>query len=205
MHARHVAGKYASDFNAKAPGVKVEVVPAVVVEVLEIQGGNQDEEFTLGSDRKYLHLEPFIEGAREEFSKFNSNTYDASLLLSDRHADPIAEAYSHFSWAASEGKLVVSDVQGVRRGSTLHVTDPQIHTSGPSDAFGAGNGQSEENVRAFFASHECRGICASLQLSHPFPEDVKKGLETVSSGFSLRPFFTRQDYFRRAAASSKFK
>ena len=204
VHAHHVAGKYAAGFNAKAPGVKVEVVPAVVVEVLEVKG-DENAEFTLGSDRKYLLVEPYIEGALEEFSKFNSNTFFAELLLSDRHADPIAEAYSHFTWAASEGKLVVSDVQGVRNGQTLHVTDPQIHTSGPSDAFGAGNGQSEENVRAFFASHECRGICSKLGLAHPFPDDVKKGLETVSSGFSLRPFFTRQDYFRRAAASSKFK
>ena len=204
-HAHHVAGKYAADFNAKAPGASVAVVPAVVVEVLEVTNSDQDAEFTLGSDRKYLLVEPYIEGALEEFSKFNSNTYDASLLLSDRHADPIAEAYSHFTWAASNETLVVSDVQGVRRGSTLHVTDPQIHTVDRSDAFGCGNGQSEENIRAFFASHECRGICARLQLSHPFPEDVKKGLETVSSGFSLRPFFTRQDYFRRAAASSKFK
>jgi hypothetical protein len=205
VHAHHVAGKYAADFNAKAPGVRVEVVPAVVVEVLEVTNSDQDAEFTLGSDRRYLHIEPFIEGALEEFTKYNSNTFDASLLLSDRHADPIAEAYSHFTWAASAGQLVVSDVQGVRNGSTLMVTDPQIHTSGPSDAFGAGNGQSEENVRAFFASHECRGICSKLGLAHPFPDDVKKGLETVSSGFSLRPFFTRQDYFRRAAASSKFR
>ena len=59
---------------------------------------------------------------------------------------------------------MVSDVQGVRNGSTLMVTDPQIHTVGPSDAFGAGNGQSEENIRAFFASHECRGICSALVL-----------------------------------------
>jgi hypothetical protein len=205
VHAHHVAGKYAKEFNDKAPGASVAVVPAVVVEVLEVTNSDQDAEFTLGSDRRYLHVEPYIENSQEEFSKFNSNTFDCTLLLSDRHADPIAEAYSHFSWAASEGKLVVSDVQGVRRGSTLMVTDPQIHTSGPSDAFGAGNGQSEENIRAFFASHECRGICAALGLSHPFPEDVKKGLETVSSGFSLRPFFTRQDYFRRAAASSKFR
>ena len=205
VHAHHVAGKYAKEFNDKAPGASVAVVPAVVVEVLEVTNSDQDAEFTLGSDRRYLHVEPYIENSQEEFSKFNSNTFDCTLLLSDRHADPIAEAYSHFSWAASEGKLVVSDVQGVRRGSTLMVTDPQIHTSGPSDAFGAGNGQSEENIRAFFASHECRGICAALGLSHPFPDDVKKGLETVSSGFSLRPFFTRQDYFRRAAASSKFK
>jgi hypothetical protein len=205
VHAHHVAGKYAKEFNDKAPGASVAVVPAVVVEVLEVTNSDQDAEFTLGSDRRYLHVEPYIENSQEEFSKFNSNTFDCTLLLSDRHADPIAEAYSHFSWAASEGKLVVSDVQGVRRGSTLMVTDPQIHTSGPSDAFGAGNGQSEENIRAFFASHECRGICAALGLSHPFPEDVKRGLETVSSGFSLRPFFTRQDYFRRAAASSKFR
>ena len=205
VHAHFIAGKYAKQFNDKAPGVKVEVVPAVVVEVLEVKGDNEDAEFTLGSDRRYLHIEPFIEKAEEEFSRFNSNTFDASLLLSDRHADPVADAYSHFTWAASSGKLVVSDVQGVRSGSTLMVTDPQIHTVDRSDCFGCGNGQSEENIRAFFASHECRGICASLQLSHPFPEDVKKGLETVSSGFSLRPFFTRQDYFRRAAASSKFK
>ena len=203
VHAHHVAGKYAADFNAKAPGVRVEVVPAVVVEVLEVKG-DQDAEFEV-ANRRYLHVEPYIENSQEEFSRFNSNTFDASLLLSDRHADPVAEAYSHFTWAASSGKLVVSDVQGVRSGSTLHVTDPQIHTVDRSDAFGCGNGQSEENIRAFFASHECRGICAALRLSHPFPEDVKKGLETVSSGFSLRPFFTRQDYFRRAAASSKFK
>ena len=204
VHAHHVAGKYAADFNAKAPGASVAVVPAVVVEVLEVTNSDQDAEFTLGSDRRYLHIEPFIEGALEEFTKYNSNTFDASLLLSDRHADPIAEAYSHFTWAASSGKLVVSDVQGVRRGSTLMVTDPQIHTS-TVGRLRRGQRPIEENVRAFFASHECRGICAALGLSHPFPDDVKKGLETVSAGFSLRPFFTRQDYFRRAAASSKFK
>ena len=168
VHAHHVAGKYAADFNAKAPGVRVEVVPAVVVEVLEVKG-DQDAEFTLGSDRRYLHVEPYIENSQEEFSRFNSNTFDASLLLSDRHADPIAEAYSHFTWAASSGKLVVSDVQGVRSGSTLMVTDPQIHTVDRSDAFGAGNGQIEENIRAFFASHECRGICAALGLPTPSP------------------------------------
>ena len=161
VHAHHVAGKYAADFNAKAPGVKVEVVPAVVVEVLEVQRrsgrGIHARQRPEISARRALHREQ-----SRGVLAFNSNTFDASLLLSDRHADPIAEAYSHFTWAASSGKLVVSDVQGVRNGSTLHVTDPQIHTVDRSDAFGAGNGQSEENIRAFFASHECRGICAAL-------------------------------------------
>ena len=69
VHAHHVAGKYAADFNAKAPGVRVEVVPAVVVEVLEVTNSDQDAEFTLGSDRRYLHIEPYIEGALEEFSR----------------------------------------------------------------------------------------------------------------------------------------
>ena len=78
VHAHHVAGKYAADFNAKAPGASVAVVPAVVVEVLEVTNSDQDAEFTLGSDRKYLLVEPYIEGALEEFSKYNSNTFDAS-------------------------------------------------------------------------------------------------------------------------------
>ena len=63
------------------------------------------------------------------------------------------------------------------------VTDPQIHTSGPSDAFGAGNGQSEENIRAFFASHEVPCICAALRLSPPFPEDVKRPSRPCPRGF----------------------
>ena len=203
VHAHHVAGKYAADFNAKAPGVRVEVVPAVVVEVLEVTNSDQDAEFTLGSDRRYLHIEPFIEGVKEEFTKFNSNTFDASLLLSDRHADPIAEAYSHFTWAASSGKLVVSDVQGVRNGSTLMVTDPQIHTSDRRTPSARATARAK---RTFAPSSPRTSAAASARRSAvpPVPRRREEGPRDRVLGFSLRPFFTRQDCFRRAAASSKF-
>ena len=99
VHAHHVAGKYAADFNAKAPGASVAVVPAVVVEVLEVTNSDQDAEFTLGSDRKYLHIEPYIENspggvlAPVQLQHLRR----VAVTCPDEHADPIAAAHSHFT------------------------------------------------------------------------------------------------------------
>ena len=191
VHAHHVAGN-TQDFNAKAPGVRVEVVPAVVVEVLVPGDGREFSAATGG-----IPLSPTSRNA-DEFSRFNSNTFDAPSLLSDRHADPVAEAYSHFTWAASPGNRRERRA-GRPEWSTLHVTDPQIHTS-TGRRFGCGIG----NRRKIFAPSspraECRGTCAALG----FPPLPRRKGPRPCLGFSLRPFFTRRHY-PGAAASSKFR
>ena len=92
--------------------------------------------------------------------------------------------------------MVVCDIQGVRsQKDTLTITDPQIHTADKSDDFGAGNGQSEDHIRSFFASHECKDTCRCLGLVHPFPEDLVTGISRVHQNYSWRPFFQRKNYF----------
>ena len=157
---------------------------------------DDDATFPLGSDRRYVHVEPFIDGAYERFNKYNSNTFNALLLLSDKHADSISGAFSHFTFDRTDRAMVVCDIQGVRsQKDTLTITDPQIHTADKSDDFGAGNGQSEDHIRSFFASHECKDTCRCLGLVHPFPEDLVTGISRVHQNYSWRPFFQRKNYF----------
>ena len=197
VHERTAA--LARDFNgaAAAAGVaaRVDVGAAAVVEIISV-AGDGDAAFALGSDRRYVHVEPFIDGAYERFNKYNSNTFNALLLLSDRHAETISGAFSHFTYERSTRELVVCDIQGVRTASdTLTITDPQIHTCRSCDDFGAGNGQSLDHIRAFFASHECKGCCRALGLAHPYPEDLATGITKVHRSFSWSPFFLRKNYF----------
>ena len=152
--------------------------------------------FELGSDRRYVHVEPYIDGAYAKFSKYNSNTFNALLLLSDRHADPISGAFSHFTYEHTDKAMVVCDIQGVLTAKDeLTITDPQIHTTSKSDDFGCGNGQSEDHVRAFFASHQCQDCCLRLGLKHPYKEDLITGLTKVQKGFAWSPFFQRKNHF----------
>lgn len=52
--------------------------------------------------------------------------------------DPVPQAFSHFSWQASNGMFLICDIQGWGR----LLTDPQIHTI-DGKGFGAGNLGSE--------------------------------------------------------------
>lgn len=105
---------------------------------------------------KMFYAENFIEGVYE---KFNNNAGWASNRGSE--SSFISQAFSHYSYQATEGYLMVVDLQG----ASGILTDPQIHCL-DSERFGAGN-LGYEGILKFFFGHRCNNYCKSLGLVNP--------------------------------------
>jgi len=95
----------------------VDFVPAYVFELVDRPG------------RPLIGAEEFIEGV---FEKHNNNVGGTVGGVQEERATP--NAFSHYTWEASNRSILVCDIQGV--GDTY--TDPQIHTVS-GKGFGRGN------------------------------------------------------------------
>lgn len=110
-------------------------------------------------------LEPMLTG---NFTKYNSNNgqsfitnevplpYEANEAR--RKVLQIAEAFTHYTLLASEGTLLVCDIQGV--GTDL--TDPQVHSYNRV-GLGIGN-MGSEGMLSFARRHRCNAVCQKLGL-----------------------------------------
>jgi hypothetical protein len=76
------------------------------------------------------------------------------------------QAFSHWTFDRSGGRLIVVDMQGV---DDLY-TDPQIHTAGGAfrPEFGVGN-LGTPGIALFFMSHRCNIVCERLGLRQVLP------------------------------------
>lgn len=106
--------------------------------------------------KKLLYAENFIEGVYE---KFNNNAGWQSNKASE--SSFISQAFSHYSYQATEGYLLVVDLQG----ASGMLTDPQIHCL-DNERFGAGN-LGYEGILKFFFTHKCNPYCKQLGLVSP--------------------------------------
>jgi len=105
MIARFLAEQYA---HRRKPGRKaIRYLPA---EVLEIQQ----------TPCEYLFGEPQLPDL--EFKKWANNASDWDL----NHLDPSLLEFSKFTYDATEGYLMVADLQGVDTGAEFILTDPVV-------------------------------------------------------------------------------
>lgn len=110
-------------------------------------------------------VEPYIPG---EYRKHNNNFGSVS---DDERNTP--QAFSHFTYEASNHRLLAVDIQGV---GDLY-TDPQIHTLNGDD-FGKGN-LGVLGFQKFLSSHRCNSICRYLKLPSVNPK-VRAGCESTA-------------------------
>jgi hypothetical protein len=106
-----------------------------------------------GSDactRYRCAVERFIRGP---YRKHNNNF---GFVSEDERNTP--QAFSHFTYEASQHRILICDIQGV---GDLY-TDPQIH-SRDGVGFGKGN-MGERGIKKFIASHRCNPVCRYLKL-----------------------------------------
>jgi len=103
-----------------------------------------------------LSLEPFIEGA---YVKYNNNCGYVKDNSKDRF-NQAAQTFSHFTFERSQGRFLVSDLQGV--GNLL--TDPAIHTGDHERFKLTDTNLGREGFKFFFATHVCNDICNKLGL-----------------------------------------
>jgi hypothetical protein len=136
-------------------GVAVGDIQFLPVVLLQLVNSN-------GQVTEVFNAEPYMSG---EFTKLTNNT---DWKNKDRRTDLVL-AYSHFTYQASNGNLIIVDIQGwapLDKKVCTFLTDPQIHST-VYKCFGTGNFR-EKGYDNFWKMHsECNEICKMLQLIRP--------------------------------------
>jgi hypothetical protein len=134
----------------------------------------------IAEDGKSFVGERYLPGA---FTKFNSNN---GYVDSEHPLTEMVQALSHFSYQASEGEYLVTDLQGVVAGSESRCfcffTDPQVLSVrkefGPADLGATG-------MRKFFARHRCGKTCEALGLCGSCKDDFEVVPSELGCGSSV--------------------
>ena len=135
---QHYARAYAIRYNSYGPPKKIDILLCWLLELKQRPGN------------PLCCVEVFVNGV---YRKHNNNF---GYVSEDERNTP--QAFSHFSYEASQHSILIVDIQGV--GDVW--TDPQIH-SRDGVGFGKGN-MGERGVEKFSASHRCNAICRYLKL-----------------------------------------
>lgn len=102
-------------------------------------------------------VEEYLPGAYVKYSNNNGYVGKETSSTEERERNT-PQAFSHFTFVASDYRLMVVDIQGVNDS----YTDPQIHTA-DGRGFGAGN-LGTFGMEKFLESHRCNDVCAWLGL-----------------------------------------
>ncbi len=140
---------FATEFNQEKPSktsTELEFASCGIMEVDDVSGV-----------RRYYSYESFIDG---DYTKFNSNAGYVSTKADP--ANDACQAFSHYTWIKSKRALVVCDIQGVKSGSKLILTDPAIHCKNVLK-FGNTN-LGVRGIKKFFELHTCNEICITMKL-----------------------------------------
>jgi hypothetical protein len=127
-------------YNLRKPAKPVQFLDAFLI---------QQDDGTL------WHVETYLPG---KFVKHNNNW---GIVAGARNTP---QAFSHFSYEFSQGRLVVVDIQGVDD----FYTDPQIHTT-DKQGFGIGN-MGQPGIDRFLRTHHCSELCTNLGLTFMAPK-----------------------------------
>jgi len=174
--------EFAQQYNAKNPPKHIDFVDTWVIEFTHRPSAAGGSLVAL--------VEPMLKG---HYTKHSNNF---GFVSPDDRNTP--HAFSHWTWVASGGKMLVCDIQGVGD----NYTDPQIHSNAGHHNFLFGRGDMGiEGVQQFFATHRCNGLCRYLGLpptpGTPMPSAFERGTQVRS-----RPTSPAPDFFGRPTSYS---
>ena len=153
-HVQAVANAFAEIFNevVKKRGIQARRIIYLPVSVVTIPGRPY---------QPYYTLEPRIEGKYIKFDKtVILNEFQEEMYL-------ILQTFSHFTYCYSEGRALVTDIQGVVENDKYILTDPTIHTAKPKKILKDPSNLGAAGMSAFFKAHVCNDICRNLSLKLP--------------------------------------
>ncbi|TMW56396.1 hypothetical protein Poli38472_006406 [Pythium oligandrum] len=174
---------YANLYNSYNPPKRVEFLKAWVLELTERDG-------------ILCAVEEYIPG---DYRKHNNNFGSVS---DDERNTP--QAFSHFTYEASNHEVLAVDIQGVGD----KYTDPQLHTLNGND-FGKGN-LGVLGFQKFLSSHRCNSICRYLKLPPVNPKDRHTDhgtlpLQELMNTDRIRPTrFDSKHYYEQAPMLQKY-
>lgn len=102
-------------------------------------------------------VEEYLQGSYVKYSNNNGYVGKETSTTEERERNT-PQSFSHFSFVASDYRLMIVDIQGVND----QYTDPQIH-SADGRGFGAGN-LGTFGMEKFLESHRCNEVCRWLGL-----------------------------------------
>jgi len=159
METQCVADYLASEFNKKTPAYSKNLRFLEVSVLQEIKPDGAPF---------YYNTEPLLPDYAK-FTKWNSNLG----YLNREEPQPLLQAFSHWTYEATDRFLMVVDLQGVEREEEFGLTDPCILCIKPY--FGRTN-LGKVGIKEFFRLHNCNSICQQLGL-----KDSKSFLEKTKS------------------------
>ena len=159
IHA--IAANYSAAFNQDRPfDVIVCEIQFAKVGVMLVPDEHEEQYFT---------YEPYIRNSG--YIKFNNNfhyIYGTPNCDEDSVYTDTCQAFSHYTWVKSGKKLVICDLQGVKMGHRLILTDPAIHHI--NILFHGSTNFGIKGIQMFFQVHKCNDICQSMKLDDHLPE-----------------------------------
>lgn len=167
-----VAQYYAALFNAETKKLANVELPAIIFVACfvysiagTLEGAQKDDEPTHFAAERYL---PGV------FLKYNSNNGYVNQAPVE-HNDAV-QAFMHFTYEASGGSMIVTDLQGVSRKKEVLLTDPQVLSVGSETGiFGPGD-IGMRGAKACLVAHRCGPFCRKMQLK-PISTSVIRRLQ----------------------------
>ncbi|KAK3603919.1 hypothetical protein CHS0354_042931 [Potamilus streckersoni] len=97
-------------------------------------------------ETEYVSLELYLRGPFEDFEFGMADPLD---LITP-------EAFAHYSWYYSQGKHLVTNIQGVKSASVYYITGPVVHSEDASHGL---TDKGLDGIKTFFRYHRCNRIC----------------------------------------------
>jgi hypothetical protein len=158
IQASREAQRFANQFNAEISSSKpIRFIVPIVYEC----SSNICEPFLKGEK---ILVEPFL--GKDAYDKFNTNSG-----WENENCGSTMGAFSHFTYHISGGKMLVCDLQGIKKDDEYILTDPVICSV--QEAFGVTD-CGEDGIRSFFANHQCTELCKSTWKKHSSPKQYRK-------------------------------
>ncbi len=155
------ASHFALQFNTLIKQSIIKILPLVIMEIT-----NDAYKQPLFAGSKCFLAQRFLDG---EYVKYNNN-YGWVNPGKDSKSNRLAQAFSHYTYEASMGTLIIVDIQGVvseTNGTEVFtLTDPAIHSALYKGHFGDTN-HGKLGFMKFFETHVCNDVCKELKLTDP--------------------------------------
>ncbi|ETW05240.1 hypothetical protein H310_04210 [Aphanomyces invadans] len=113
----------------------------------------------LADGDEFVAMERFL----PSFERFSNNVDWVSPREATDPCVQYAVAFTHWTWVATKGYLMVVDLQGHRANNdTMVLTDPAIHCT-DMVRFAGGTNLGARGMDEFFATHTCNHFCDGFQ------------------------------------------
>ena len=150
LEIQAIAQFLAEQFNLEQQRLFRQTVPIVYADADLVQ--RKDNPSRIYQVERRMH---------EEWRKWNNNSGGVSLTA----YSTILQAFSHWTYEKTAGRLMVVDLQGVKSGDTYLLTDPALHCDDLLRFRATRTNLGVKGMQEFFRTHLCSEICSTLKLT----------------------------------------